>query len=529
MPPEQDENFTQNLKALKQSGQTETAQWLESEPLSQSVVSFQAQDGSIGLIVDGQTQDSRYAPQKQAKALVDKRADGSAVWLFGLGSPQTLTAALEKFGHLTAFEPNPAVARAALTVLNLQDPIAKGQLKILAPFSLPGIRSPLSSILITHPASQRRETAAYHGLCRFLKGPKALTLDDCGCARILIVPPFSGGSLAMGGYLEKASLALGNPVRLITWPSSLAGLANDLKQSSAGSAQTIFRQAAEFVAEQALAFKAGLILCLAQAPLEASGVELISERTGAMTAFWFVEDYKRFGYAKEVAPAYDLFFHIQGGLLNESLKNWGVNRAWYLPLAADPNIFIPRSVPEAYRAVLSFLGALYPNRSKLLVEIAKFWKKIGGKTEDFKIFGPGFDLCPEEIKPHLFQRGRRVEPQECPLIYAGSQINLNIHSADGEGFDPTSAFVNPRTFEAAASEGFQIVDQRPLMEGLFSSGELCLVRDPLEMLAAIEQYLKEPDMRQTLAQAARKRVLKEHLYTHRLSFILECAALPAEP
>jgi spore maturation protein CgeB len=525
-----DEILKQNLKALIECGQTEIAQWLQTAPFSQRVESMQAKDGAAVLAVDGRLQDSQYFPKRQIQELLDETlvaySKEHQAHLFGLGSPQLLLDALKRTGRLTVFESDPVVAKAALEILDLKEPISKGELRFLAPFSLAMGYSPsLSYLLITHSASQRRQEAAYVGFRRRLGGPKKLTLDETGKTRILIAPPFSGGSLSMGEFLARAALELGHASKLVSYSPALIAQASALKDSGAGSAQSIFKKAAEEVASLAVEFGAALILCLAQAPLDARAIESIAQRSGAMTAFWFVEDYKRFGYVKEVAPAYDLFFHIQGDLLNKSLIDWGVAKAWYLPLAADESVFFPQTAPADYRAVLSFLGAPYPNRRKLLVEIARFWKRLGKKPDDFKIFGIGKEFAPAELAPHLFEDGRRLTPQQCPLVYAGSRINLNIHSSESEGFNPQSAFVNPRTFEVAASGGFQIVDQRPLMEGLFSAEELCLVSEPSELSAAIEHALKEPRKAQAMAEASRARVLKEHLYAHRLSFIVKSASI----
>jgi spore maturation protein CgeB len=530
MPLYDSKIFSENLKALSENGQTELVQWLQSQDPAEGVTYFQSQDGSAVLVVQGQTQDSRFCTKREAKALVAKSLSpytrGAQVWLFGFSSPQTVLAALEVCEYLTIYEPDPIVAKAALSLLNLQNHISNGQLRLLGPWALSkGETPPLAPLLIIHPASQRREKTAYLGLCRYLKGPKTLSLDSQGRARILIIPPFSGGSLAMGGYLYKAAQELEHQALLLTWPAQLAIQAQCLKETGSGSAQNIFSLAADFAAQTALDFKADLILCLAQAPLDAANVARVSECTGAVTAFWFVEDYQRFSYVKDVAPAYDMFFHIQGDLLGPVVKDWGLSKCWYLPLAADESVFFPQSVPQIYQSTLSFLGALYPNRRQLLAQVAQFWQQTGGKTEQFQIFGASLEFAPEPIKPHIFQGGRRIEPQECPLVYAGSQINLNIHSSDRDGFEPDSAFVNPRTFEVACAEGFQIVDKRPLMDGLFSGEELSQVAAPGELIPTISEYLKEPEKRRAIAKAARKRVLKEHLYTHRLSFILQMAAI----
>jgi spore maturation protein CgeB len=381
-------------------------------------------------------------------------------------------------------------------------------------------------VLVAHPPSKRRAAAQYFGLKKILSGPKRLAPASGGKIKLLVAPPFSGGSLSMGQALIRAGDDLGLQCQIIEWEEDLKKEAEKLKDNpTENKSTTIFKQAAKQAAKITKVLKPDLFLALAQAPLDAEGLDLIRENSpDTILAFWFVEDFRRFKYVSDVAPAYDLFFHIQGDLLNQSLKNWGHNRAWYLPVCADPFFFKPQNSEDKYRAHLSFMGQGYPNRRFLLSELAKnYWAKSSYKTSDFKIFGSGWDQVPEHLKPHIFEGGRRVGSEECQNIFAGSKVSLNIHSGDQKGFDTQSAFVNPRTFELAASSALQLVDNRPLLFELFSENEVKVVNDPKELPHLIDYFLSRPEEALMMGQEARKRVLKEHQYIHRLKFILDCA------
>jgi len=71
---------------------------------------------------------------------------------------------------------------------------------------------------------------------------------------------------------------------------------------------------------------------------------------GVHTALWFVEDYRLFGYWRELAPHYDAVFTIQRGEFHDALKASGVRHIRYLPCAANPKIHRPLQLsPEETR------------------------------------------------------------------------------------------------------------------------------------------------------------------------------------
>ncbi|MDR1546242.1 MAG: glycosyltransferase [Deltaproteobacteria bacterium] len=519
-----------SLAALARQGRRTTLEWLAA-PGQARTEAVAADDGRLVLVIDGQSQDSRREPDagRWLNRQIEEAQAGptrQAVWLFGWGSPSAVRLALSRFGRLTVYEPDPAAARAALTFFDFRPELEAGRLEMASPWLVAEGAPAPQALLLIHPASARRAPAALAGLRRFLPGERRLA----GEGRLLIVPPFSGGSLPMAGFLARAAEELGLDARLLSWSPPLTAAAEALKAAPEGGpaapgSAALFRGCAEQAAEAAAAFDPSLVLVLAQAPLDARGVALVREKAPASpTAFWFVEDFRRFGYVSEVAPAYDLFFHLQGPLMTPNLKNWGLPRAWTLPAAAEPSLFRPRTdVPAPYRATVSFMGAGYPNRRAILADFAANWARRGRRPEDFRIFGSGWDRCPPILRPHLFEDGRRVTAEECALIYAGAQVSLNIHSGDAAGFDRGGAFVNPRTFEAAAAGSPQVVDRRELLADAFDDDEISAVDEPAELLTAVERLLDDPPKARRQAQAARARVLKEHLYAHRLAFIMRHA------
>ncbi|MDR3205371.1 MAG: glycosyltransferase [Deltaproteobacteria bacterium] len=535
-----------NLTALKAGGQTEAAAWLEGHGRpSERIVTTLAQDSLPILIANGVSQDSRRDPGAQAASLIKKtlpwpglkasnyqetnRVDinSEAVFLFGLSGPALLTEALKGAHPVVAFESDPEVALALLAVLDLSSELKSNRLTIWGPWRLLSAPLSLTPHLLVHPAAKRRAPAAFLGFRQFIIGFEPIHCPPSQIPKVLIVPPLSGGSLATTFFTLRAAQTLGLQTKSIDWPEELS-VASDraVKDPSSVSVGAIFKEASQITLREIEQFRPHLLLALAQAPVLPETLILIKDRfPHCLTAFWFVEDFRRFSYVFDLAPAYDLFFHIQGPLFAPIVKRLGLKRAWYLPLAADPDFFKPSIAPPTpYRAQISFMGAGYPNRRRVLTDFwQKRWSKINNLAKGFKIFGSGWEGLKSPLIDFLFENGRRILLSEIALIYAGSEVNLNIHSSDSDGFDTSGAFVNPRTFELAASGAFQTVDSRPLIEGLFNEDELSLAVEPEQMAQAAENHLLDPRPGRAQALKARTRVLKEHTYAHRLAFVLRAA------
>ena len=81
----------------------------------------------------------------------------------------------------------------------------------------------------------------------------------------------------------------------------------------------------------------------------------------------------------------------------------------------------------------------------------------------------------------------------------------------------------PRTFEAAAAGGFQLVAaDRPEFHRHFEiPAEMDLFLSVEDLQAKIQRYLGNPDERIEAARRAQRRTLESHLYEHRAAAILD--------
>lgn len=104
--------------------------------------------------------------------------------------------------------------------------------------------------------------------------------------------------------------------------------------------------------------------------------------------------------------------------------------------------------------------------------------------------------------------------EDLPRFYPLSDINFNCTSKQMKGA------VNQRVFDVPAAGAFVLTDWREQMEHLFDSGrEIICYHSPEEATALARRYLEDPAARATVVRMARKRILAEHTYEHRLNVL----------
>ncbi len=338
--------------------------------------------------------------------------------------------------------------------------------------------------------------------------------------KIAVVGPLMGGTLPITAYCSRGFAQLNQFTRQLDMSGFAGGfheirkfLRNDECRNIAEGhyAQMLSQVVLENIREHPV----DIVICMAQAPLTGAALEQL-RKAGIITVLWFVEDYLRFTYWREMSRYYDFVFTIQQGECLDLIKKAGAGEVHYLPMAADPGIHRPLILSEEDKArwgsQLSFVGAGYYNRTQVFASFADMPIKIWGT--EWPSCKPFTDLVQEQ--------GRRLSPDEYIKIFNATDININLHSSTERGdVDPSGDFVNPRTFELAACGAFQLVDERSLLGEVFESGkEVVTFRTSKELKEKIAYYLERPEERKAIAEAGRARVLRDHTYQARLKQML---------
>ncbi len=337
--------------------------------------------------------------------------------------------------------------------------------------------------------------------------------------RILVVLPLYGGSLPVGRYCTAALRELGHLVEVFEAPDFYPSY-KALQTLKVGTdrLQYLENSYLQVVSQAVLAkvetFEPDLVFALAQAPLSIQALKRL-KRDGVKTAMWFVEDFRLFTYWKGFAPYYDLFAVIQQSEIFDELQAIGVENILYLPLAAHPEVHKSLELSTAeqrkFGSDVSFMGAGYPNRRVAFRELIR---------HDFKLWGTEWE-GDSVLEPYVQMSGARMSSEDCVRIFNATKVNINLHSSiQAKELVTGGDFINPRTFEIAACQAFQLVDRRSLMTEAFAEDELATFDSIGELQDKIEYFLTHAEERAGFAQRGQARVLSEHTYATRMQRLL---------
>lgn len=479
-------------------------------------------DGPV-IWFKGQCLDHPSKPRSGAevwvkRVLQEKRFDNcSAIAVCGFGAGYHIESLQQLSSKpVLVIEPSPEVFASALRCRDLGPLIDKLHSLYIGPDLPQGVFDRTTELVV-----RPQELSGSPMFCSDLKsqfyGMRGIsTLHP----KLAVLGPIQGGTLPMTNYCSRAFALLQQRVREFDMSGYAQGFHIPAKLMTSKlrhqSLQGVYLEMISQVILEALTEKpADILVCMAQAPISGRVLTELRKR-GVITVLWFVEDYLRFGYWKEMAKFYDFIFTIQRGKCIEEIRKAGCPEVHYLPVACDPIVHRPVILSEEEKArwgsPISFVGAGYHNRQQVFASFADM---------PLKLWGTEWPEC-RPFDRLVQEKGRRLTPEEYIKIFNASEININLHSSDErDGVDPFGDFVNPRTFELAAAGAFQLVDQRSLLSECFEPGkEVITFSNPRELKQQIAHYLEHPEERGQVVEAARARVLRDHTYQARMQQML---------
>ncbi len=344
--------------------------------------------------------------------------------------------------------------------------------------------------------------------------------------KVLVVQPMYGGSSTIGNYLYSALINLGYDAKILDFSKFYDGYkylgeftpneahANSLKQM-------LVNLMSEALLSSVFNDTPDLIIFMAQSPANERTL-LKLKSMGVKTAYWFVEDFKTLTYWTSIAKNVDYFFTIQKDGFFEELKNIGANNYHYLPLACLPGFHnkIKETNEEdakKYGSDVSFAGAGYYNRKNVFAQLIDF---------NFKIWGNDWHTG-LPLSLFIQDGGKRFTEEEAVKIYNYSKININLHSSMWHwDINPAGDFLNPRVYEILGCGGFQLVDKRKYMEGVFEDGKDLVVFESIDDLRRkIKYYLSNEEERDAIAEHGCETVRKNHTYERRVNEMMSIILL----
>jgi len=220
------------------------------------------------------------------------------------------------------------------------------------------------------------------------------------------------------------------------------------------------------------------------------------------------------------------------------------DNTYYCPTAADTFTCgsLPRNnLDDKYHSDVLFLGAMYPNREKMLSGILSAVKKYGW---NFKIMGhPGFmkeenplwEYVPEEnfdVNGNIVT----VPHEETVKYYNGAKVVLNFfrdtewnprtndmaNPYNSDKFEAQS--LNPRAYEVPLCGSLQMLeDTRKEARQVFNEDEVAFFSDSETLASQLEYYLEGDgvDKVKDMTMKALLKVSEGHTYLHRMKSILK--------
>ncbi len=500
------------------------AEWQKEVPenfKSERIELIEKRKGIKTIRVGGLLYHSQYNPMEEAKKLIE--ASGldkkRPVIVVGLGLGYHVQELMNKEYNIIVIEPDKDIAFTAIQNNLLPDNVMLSIPETLDTlFEDPFFKEYLEKVPqpFFHPVVSRICSEFCETLIKRISN-ECLNRQHFNIA---IVGPMYGGSLPITRYLNRAFRKLGHQTLLIdteiAW-NVFNSIGKSLKTARfAHSLEDFFTKfMSEWCLAQVIEFQPEICIVMAQAPVTPLFVSRLNER-GIVTAFWFVENWRHLSYWKEIAPFYNIFFHIQPGEFDNKLDAVGCNCHFPILTACDPELHAPVSLsPEEekkYKCDISFAGAGYYNRIKMLKGLTDY---------NLKIWGVNWNDI--ELLPHVVEGNKGFDTEEYMKIVAGSKINLNLHSSViHEGVDPEADAINPRVFEIASAGGFQLCDPCKGLDNLFDTEkEIPTYNDLKTLRDRIDYFLKHEEERKQIAKKAQQRALKEHTYEHRANQMLD--------
>ena len=515
------ELFNKNLELLRAS-QPSLARRVQQLPKQNLVQVIKSKDGNLIPKIGSISLHSNYYPIREARdglANYSLKVNQEPV-IYGLGFGYHVLEILKRYNgtKILVIEPSMSVFQCFMENVDLKPFLPNTKFAI----SIPSPKIVVSNKTenwnkYEHQPSKHLSYDYFHSLDIAIESSDYLSANRL---KILIVNPYYGGSLPTAIYCKEALKSMGHNVESVDCENFAEGFFSIRKITrNKNNEELLGRQFSQFmgqlIAAKAADFNPDFILSIAQAPLSPESITNL-KKLNIPIAFWFVEDFRSLKYWKEVAPVYDYFFALQQGEFTEKLQSIGANNSYYLPQGSLPSVHRKINLSQGdfkqYSADISFMGAGYHNR------VQSFSRLI---SHDFKIWGTEWKLD-TPLGSCVQNKNKRVDPDEIVKIYNAGRINLNLHSsASHEGINPVGDFVNPRTFEIAACDGFQLVDERSELPDLMEPGveiaTFCSIDDLCEK---VDYFLNHEDEVKMLITRGKKRILNEHTIQHRMHEML---------
>ena len=217
--------------------------------------------------------------------------------------------------------------------------------------------------------------------------------------------------------------------------------------------------------------------------------------------------------------------------LSEDFQN-----SYYCPTAGDAKhcgAIHGDFIEDRYKSDVLFLGAMYPNRVRILEKALPF---IQENNINLKLCGHMMYMPKDTPLWDYVDRSETIKHEETVKYYNGAKIVLNMfrdiewnprtndeqnpHNKDK--FEAES--MNPRCYEVPLCQSLLMTDDsRKEVADIFTKDEVVTFKDGEDLSEKLEYYLIGPgkELRKKMAMKSFFKVSTQHTYTHRLKKIID--------
>lgn len=261
---------------------------------------------------------------------------------------------------------------------------------------------------------------------------------------------------------------------------------------------------------------------------------------GVKTVVIATEDPHTFDPLRDRLDLIDYYFTNERSVC--SLKYDNVH---YLPTAADSQVCgaVPSyTLPASYHSDVLFLGAIYPNRHRMLKGLLPLVRefdinlKILGHPHYMDKKSPLWDYIP----PENFDKNgnlKTVDHEDTVKYYNGAKIVLNFfrdvqwnplttdksNPFNKGGIVPES--LNPRAYEVPMCGSFMLMeDTRAEAREVFNDSQVGFFGNPRQLRSQVKKYLlrdDSEDVRNRMARSSFIKVSSQHTYVQRAQTLLK--------
>ncbi len=254
--------------------------------------------------------------------------------------------------------------------------------------------------------------------------------------------------------------------------------------------------------------------------LDGATLRAVRESTGAPLINWFADDHWRLSeFSIPIAASLDWIVttfpdavpeYEARGLGNVILSQWACNQHLYRPMS-----------DAASDSCVSFVGSAYGDRPSIV-------RSIADSGVDVACWGSGW-------------KSGRLDFDQMIQVFSRSAVNLNLAGSYRPSFARSLVLhalrkggdrkarppqIKGRVFELAGCAAFQITESVPHLADYFDLGtEMVAYSDRADLIEKVHYWLDHAAERRLAAEAAHKRVLRDHTWERRFADIFNHAGV----